>query len=109
MLIPVQKFKAYVLESDKMVDALAYLLTFGMALKDKPRAFNAYSLAVVDLRRKPWSLPRIVLHHSNALCGASFWCKIVVSHQSAGTLEMAGSRHCRRLHDHSWFLGFPWC
>lgn len=36
-LIPFQKFLAYLLDSDKATDVLAYLLCYGLDIKDKPR------------------------------------------------------------------------
>lgn len=32
-----QKFRAYLLDSDKAADVLAYLLCYGLDIKDKPR------------------------------------------------------------------------
>jgi hypothetical protein len=38
MCIASQKFRAYLLDSDKAVDVLAHLLCYGLEIKDKPRA-----------------------------------------------------------------------
>lgn len=35
--ITFQKFRAYLLDSDKATDVLAYLLCYGLDIKDKPR------------------------------------------------------------------------
>jgi len=41
MLAPFsKKFRAYLLDSDKAVDILAYLLCYSLEIKDKPRALS---------------------------------------------------------------------
>ena len=35
-----QKFRLYVLDSDRATDVLAYLLCYGLEIKDKPRAYT---------------------------------------------------------------------
>lgn len=37
LISPLQKFRAYLLDSDKATDVLAYLLCYALDIKDKPR------------------------------------------------------------------------
>jgi hypothetical protein len=45
-----QKFRLYLLDSDKAMDIVAYLLCYGLDIKDKPRK-RLFSFLIVGSRR----------------------------------------------------------
>lgn len=48
-----QKFRLYVLDSDRATDVLAYLLCYGIEIKDKPRTFLQWILLWCKLTSHP--------------------------------------------------------
>lgn len=45
-----QKFRAYLLESDKAVDVLAYLLCYSLEIKDKPGKLSWSVMRLLEFR-----------------------------------------------------------
>lgn len=72
--ITFQKFRAYLLDSDKTTDVLAYLLCYGLDIKDKPRTslrkLSCHWARVHSLfPRATWSLSCIDLYHPDLVSG----------------------------------------
>ena len=65
-----QKFRAYLLEQEKSMDILAYLLCHFLEIKDKPGnelVGHARLSVLIQCHRPTRALSSAVLHHSDAL------------------------------------------
>lgn len=74
MLIPhPQKFRAYLLDSDKGMDVMAYLLCYGLEIKDKPGgshlgvAVNALAYGA-RCHRATWDVSCTIVHGPELVC-----------------------------------------
>lgn len=78
LTLSAQKFRAHLLESEKLPDIVAYLLLFCLEHKDKPRESIQHSSdATSDLvYRAPWSCKGSFLYHSNHIRGDRVWIQV---------------------------------
>lgn len=86
-----QKFRTYILDSEKAMDLVAYTLAYGLDIKDKPGMLSNFFyriLLVLILLRTTWNVSSGVLYHSKSFCGARFWSEAGFTTESRVTSEV---------------------
>lgn len=97
-----QKFRLYVLDSDRATDVLAYLLCYGIEIKDKPRTCPLCISSCIQAYAAPRttrSVPHDLLHRAEHLCRARLWAEALVAHQGPAAAEVEQPGYGRGLHD----------
>jgi High-temperature-induced dauer-formation protein len=106
LIAHIQKFCTFVLESEKSMDFIAYLLFYCVEIKDKPRRYFIMTpiLLFSTFHRATRSLSRCLLHSSGSVSGACIWASIERPNQSATTDKVGPSRYSCRLYNSCAYL-----
>ena len=79
-----QKFRTYLLEQEKSMDIVCYLLCYFLEIRDKPRRSSEAKRddRLLILSRAAWPMQSLVVHHPNTIRGTCFWSQALVPYKT---------------------------